>query len=100
LNLERAGIDEWRVKQLTEAVKTNRVTPQRVSLDSLNLVLHILQFLSKLNMHRNKLNPKEIKYLAEALKINKVITQYYFSSYHPSTFHDLADADGVGSSME
>jgi hypothetical protein len=99
LDLERAKIDGWRGKQLAETLKSNQVTPQRVFLDYLTLGLHVPQFLRILNMQRNKMNPEEIQYLAEALKINKV-TEYCHLSPFPAPFPRLIDANGVGSSME
>jgi hypothetical protein len=100
LDLNHEEIDGWRVKQLAEELKNNQVTPQSIFLDSFSIVLRVPQFLRILNMQRNKLNPEKIQYLAEGLKINQVIIQYYFSSYDPSTFHGLTDTNRIGSSIE
>ena len=87
------------MKQLAEALKTDRVTSRRAFLDSLTLVLNVRQVLRILRMHRNKMNPEKIQHLAETLKINKV-TQCSQLSSHLSSLSRLIDANGVGSSME
>jgi GGDEF domain-containing protein len=99
LDLKRKEIDGSRVKQLAETLKTNQVTTQSAFIDSLTLVLNVLQFLGKLNMQRNSMNPEEIQYLAETLKINKV-TQYCHLAHFPEPLSRLTDANGVESSTE
>lgn len=69
MDLERGEIGNEGAQQLAEALKTNEVVQQLLRLD---ILLNIFQTLREVNIQRNKLDPEDIRYLAEALKINKV----------------------------
>ena len=64
-----------RARGLADALKTDQVKQKPISTDSLADVFGVSQSVIMLNMQRAQMNPEEIQYLADALKINKV-SQY------------------------
>ena len=65
-------IGERMVKQLANILKVNQVTSQRSSIDRLGTDRNVSYCIRTLNLQKNDMNPRKMRSLADALKINNV----------------------------